>query len=114
MIISTAIQNIPAKVWRDYFVVVNHFSCQHFSFSDWIKNIVPAVKMRDTAYLRNHKESYFDYMPYVWKNITVIKQRELMSIIYRFYAETPHGESPRTKKYFCLSFTFLPLTKRPR
>ena len=44
MIISTAIQNVPAKVWTDYFVAVNLHFHHCLSFFGWIKKIVPAVK----------------------------------------------------------------------
>ena len=39
MIISTAIQNIPAKVWTDSFVSVNLNPHHRMTFHDWIKNI---------------------------------------------------------------------------
>ena len=39
MIISTSIQNIPAKVWTDSFVYVNLNPHHRMKFHDWIKNI---------------------------------------------------------------------------
>ena len=44
MVISTAIQNIPAKVWTDSFVAVNLHPHHRMTFHDWIKKISPAVK----------------------------------------------------------------------
>ena len=39
MVISTAIQNIPAKVWIDSFVAVNLHPHHRMMFHDWIKKI---------------------------------------------------------------------------
>ena len=50
MIIYTAIQNIPAKVWTDTFVDVNLHPNHRMTFHDWIKKISPAVKTGETAY----------------------------------------------------------------
>ena len=74
LIISIAIQNIPAKVWTDYFVAVNLHPHHRLYFSDCIKNIEPAVKTGETAYFRNHEGSYYDAMPFFWKKMTVIKR----------------------------------------
>ena len=73
MIISTAIQNIPDKVWTDSFVDVNLHPHHRLHFYIWTKNIYPDVNMGETAYFRNHEGSYYDAMPYTWKNITMIK-----------------------------------------
>ena len=81
MIISTAIQNIPAKVWTDSFVAVNLHPHHHLSFSGWIKKIAPDVKMGETAYFWNHEGSYYYSMPSVCKKMTVIKRREVMYVI---------------------------------
>ena len=67
MIISTAIQTIPAKFWTDYFVDVNLNPNHRLSFSVWIKKIAPAVNTGETAYFWNHEGSYYYTMPYVWK-----------------------------------------------
>ena len=48
MIISTATQNIPAKVWTDSFVAVNLHPHHRMTFHDWIKNISPDVKTGET------------------------------------------------------------------
>ena len=73
MIIYTAIQNISAKVWTYSFVSVNLHPNHRLSFSDWIKNIALTVQMGDTAPFWNHDRSYYDSMPAVCKNMTVIK-----------------------------------------
>ena len=75
MIISTATQNITTKLWTDYFVSVNLHPHNRFYFSDCIKKIAPYVNMGETEYFRNHEGSYYDAMPYVWENRTVIKWR---------------------------------------
>ena len=75
MVISTTIQNISAKVWTDSFVTVNLHPHHHMNFSEWIKNISPAVKTGETAYFRNHEGSYYDAMPSVWKKIFVPVRR---------------------------------------
>ena len=106
MIISTVIQNIPAKVWTDYFVTVNLHPRHCMTFHDWIKNISPDVKTGDTEHFRNHEGSYYDAMSSVWKNIPVPVQIEVICIIDCFFEETPPGKSPWTKKMFCLSFIF--------
>ena len=51
---------------------------------------------------------------HMFGKITLTKQREVMSIIDRFFEETPHGESPWTKQFFCLSFILFTFTKLPR
>ena len=84
MVISTAIQNIYAKVWIDSFVAVNLHPHHPMTFPDWIKKISPAVKTGDTAYFRNHEGSYYDAMPSLWKKMSVPVRRELMCIIDRF------------------------------
>ena len=94
MIISTAIQNIPAKVWTYSFVSVNLHPHHRLDFTGWIKKIAPAVKAVNTEYFWNHKGSYYDDIPSVRKNMTVIKRREAMYVIDSFTAETPHGKSP--------------------
>ena len=86
MIISTAIQNIPAKILTDSFVAVNLHLRHRLYFSLWIGKIAPDVKTGETAYFRNHEGSYYGAIPYVWKNMTVIKIREVMYVIYRFTA----------------------------
>ena len=48
MIISTSIKKIPFKVWKDSFVAVNIHTNHRLSFSDFIKNILTAVKTRET------------------------------------------------------------------
>ena len=50
MIISTAIQNIPAKVWKDSFVSVNLHPHHHMTLHDWIKKILSAVNTEETAF----------------------------------------------------------------
>ena len=69
---------------------------------------MPDVKTGETAKLTNHKGSYYYVIPYIWKNTTVIKQREVMSITDCFYDETPHGKTLWTNQFFGLSFIFLP------
>ena len=73
MIISTSMQNIPAKVWTDSFVAVNLHPHHRLYFSDWIKKIAPSVKTGETEYFLNHEGSYYDAMPSFWKEMTVIK-----------------------------------------
>ena len=75
MIIYTAIQTIPDKVWTYYFIAVNLHPNHHLSFSGWIKEIVPDVKIGETAYFLKHEVSYYDAISPVWENMTVIKQR---------------------------------------
>ena len=66
VIISKATQNIPSKVWTDSFVSVNLPTHQRMNFPNWIKNILPSVKTRETAYFRSNEGSYYDDMPFVW------------------------------------------------
>ena len=75
MFISTAIQNIPAKVWTDSFVAVNLHPHHRMTFHDWIRKISPAVKNGETAYFLKHKGSYYDAMSSVWKNMPVPVRR---------------------------------------
>ena len=72
MIISTSVQNIPAKVWTNLFVAVNLHPRRCLYFSDWIKNIAPAVKTGDITYFWNDGGYYYYAMPSVWNNMTVI------------------------------------------
>ena len=113
MIISTAIQNIPAKVWTDSFVAVNLHPHHRLYFSDWIKKIAPSVRMVETSYFWNHGGYYYDAMPSVWKNTTVTKIREVMYVIDLFTAENPHGKSPWPKRKFLSLVCFVPLDKIP-
>ena len=73
MIISKAIKDITSKVCTDSFVAVNPHPCHHLSFFGWIKKIVLDVKTEEIEYFQNHEGSYYDDMPYFWKNTTVIK-----------------------------------------
>ena len=114
MIISTAIQNIPAEVWIDSFAAVNLHPHHHLCFSDWIKNIARAVKTVETAYFWNHEVSYYDAIPSVYKNMTVIKRREVMYDIHRFTVETSHGKSPWTKQDILSLIRFSPLDQIPK
>ena len=98
IIVSTSIQNINAKFWTDSFVAVNLHPHRCLSFSDWIKKIAKSVKTGETAYFHNHEGSYYDVMPYIWKNMTLIKKIETKSIIGRFSVDTPRSKSLWTKK----------------
>ena len=71
MVISTAIQNIPDKVWTDPFVAFNFHPHHRMTFHDCIKNISPAVKTGETSDFRNHEDLYYDAMLSVWKNMSV-------------------------------------------
>ena len=51
IIIFTAIQNIPAKVWTDSFVAVNLHPHHRINFPDCIKKISTCVKTGATAYV---------------------------------------------------------------
>ena len=53
-------------------------------FSNWIKNVVPAVKTGEAAYFQKHEGSYYYDMSSVWKKMTVIKRIEGMYVIVRF------------------------------
>ena len=101
MIISIAIQDIPAKVCTDSFVAVNLYPRHRITFHEWIKNISPAVKTGETAYFRNHEGSYYDSMSSVWKNMYIPVQRDVMCIIECFVEEAAPGKSPWTKEMFC-------------
>ena len=97
MVISTAIQNISAKVWTDSFVAADLHPHHRMTFPDWIKKISPAVKIGETAYFRNHEDSYYDAMPSLWKKMSVPVRREVMCIIDHFLREAPPGKSQWTK-----------------
>ena len=92
MIIYTAIQKFPSKVWTVSFVDVNLHPHHCLYYSECIKKIAPAIKTGETAYFRNHEGSYYYVMLFLWKNTTLIKQMDVMSIIYRFAVGTPHGK----------------------
>ena len=114
MIISTAIQNIPAKFWTDYFVAVTLHPRHRLYFSGWVKKIAPSINFGETAYFRNHEGSYYYAMMSVWENMTVIKRRELIYVIDRFTAETPHGNSPWTNQFFLSLISFVSLDQIPK
>ena len=57
VIISTDIQNVPAKVWTDSFVALSLHPQRRFSFYDRKKNILQDVKTGGTAYFWNHESS---------------------------------------------------------
>ena len=112
MIISTATQKIPSKFWTDSFVAVNPHPRHHLSISGWIKNIAPAVKTGETEYFRNYTGYYYDAMPSIWRNIAVIKIREVMYVIDHFTTDTHHGKYPWTKKIYLIYF--VPLDQIPK
>ena len=114
VIISTSIQNIPAKVWTDSFVSINLHPRHGMTFHDWIKNISPAFKTVETAYFLNHEGPYYDTMSSVWKNISVPFRRELILIIDSFFKEDPPGKSPWTKTKVLSLVRFFLLMKYPR
>ena len=114
MIISTATQKKPAKVWTDSFVSVNLHPHHCMTFHYWIKKISPDVKTRDTSYFRNHEGSYYDAMPSAWKKMSVPVQREAMCIIDLFFKEGPPGKSPWTKQFFLSLVRFFSLEKTPK
>ena len=109
MIISTATQKYPAKVWKDSFVAVNLNPHHHLYFSGWINKIAPDVKTGETEHFRNHEGYYYDTIPSVWKHMSVIKIREVMHVIDRFTSETPHGNSMWKKKFVLSLICFVPL-----
>ena len=65
MIVSTAIQNISAKVLTDSFVDINLHTCFPLYLADWTKNIYSDIKAVETAYFHNHEGYYYNVMPYV-------------------------------------------------
>ena len=73
IIIYTAIQNIPYKVWKYPLVYVNLHPHHCLYFSGLIKNIEPAIKTVEKGYFWNHERSYYDAISSVWKKTTVIK-----------------------------------------
>ena len=113
MIISIAIQNIPNKVCTYSFVVINLYPHHRFSFAECVNMIVPSFRKGYKVYFWNHEESYYDAILYILKILTVIKLRELMSIIDHFTTETPRGKSLWTKRFFFPNSFFF-LTKIPR
>ena len=64
---------IPVKVYTDSCDNFNLHPHRRLSFAGLIKKIVLAVKMGETLYFWNHKGSYYNSMPSVCKNMTVIK-----------------------------------------
>ena len=114
MMISIAIQNIPSKVWKYYFVAVNFHPHHLMNFPDWINNISPDVNTGETAYFWNHEGSYYDVMPSVWKNMSVPIRRDVMFIIDLFFKEAPPGKSPWTKENILSLIRFSLLTKYSR
>ena len=72
------------------------------------------MKTGETEYFIKHEGSYYDAMPYLWKNMSVPIKRELMCIIDRFFKEAPRGKSPWTKENVLSLVHFFLLTKYPR
>ena len=104
MIISTATQNIPAKLWTDYFVAVNLHPNHRMNFTEWIKNISPFFKTGKTAYFRNHEGSYYEIMSSVWKRCLFLSEERqcvlLIALSRRLLLVSIHGQ----RKMFCPSF----------
>ena len=84
------------------------------TFYDWIKKISPAVKTGETAYFRNREGSYYDTMPYVWKNMSAPVRRYLMFIIDFFFKEAPPVKYPWTKQNVLSLVRFFSPEKYPR
>ena len=55
MIIYIDIENIPSKVFIDYFVAIKLHPHQLMTSPEGINNISPAVKTGETAYFLNHE-----------------------------------------------------------
>ena len=83
-------------------------------FYDWIKKISQSVKTGERAYFRNHEGSYYDAMPYFWRNMSVPVQREVMCIIDLFFKEAPPGKPPWIKKNVLSLIRFFLLKKYPK
>ena len=94
MIIHTDIKNISRKLWTDYFVAIIIYPHHYLSFYYCIKKIAPALNMVETDHFQKHKWSYYDAILSICKNTTLIKQRELISIIDRFAVDNTDGKSP--------------------
>ena len=62
--------------------------------------------MGETAYFRNHEDSYYYSMACVWKNMSVPVLGEVMFIIDCFVKESPLGKSPWKIEKVCPSFVF--------
>ena len=90
------------------FVAVNIHTHTCLYFYDWIKKISPYFSTGETDYFWNHKGTYYDNMPSVWKNMTLIKQIEVMYITDLFVTKNPDGKSSRTREIIFLSFIFCP------
>ena len=58
---------IPAKFWTYSFVADKLHPHHHMNLHDLMKKLLSAVKTVETEYFRNHKGSYYDAMPSVWK-----------------------------------------------
>ena len=65
--------------------------CQKYWFAP---HTVPSRYLGEIDYFGKQRGEYCDTMPSFWKNMSVIKQIEVMSIIDLFFAETPGGKSP--------------------
>ena len=93
MIFSTDIQYIYDKVYIYSFFDFNLHPHHGLHFSECIKKLALDVKTGGTSYFWNHEEPYYNYMTSIWKNIIVIKQRQLMSVIDQFVTENPYFRS---------------------
>ena len=69
--------------------------------------------MGETDCFGNHERSYYDAMLSVWKNMTLIQWKELISVIGSFIADNPDGKSPWTDKSFLSFILFCVLEKFP-
>ena len=70
--------------------------------------------MVEAVYFRNHKGTYYDAIQYLWKNITLIKLRDITSIIDYFSADNPHGKSLLTNHNVFFVISFISIDQIPK
>ena len=70
--------------------------------------------MVEAVYFRNHKGTYYDAIQYLWKNITLIKLRDITSIIDYFSADNPHGKSLLTNRNVLFLVRFISIDQIPK
>ena len=69
-----------------------------YIFLDVLRRLIHLLRQERQHNFHIHKGYYYYAMRYPRKKATVIKQRDIMSIIYQFSTDTPHGNSTWTMK----------------
>ena len=107
-IIIHALKDISPKVWEQSFIGVNLHPDHRIPFDDWVKKI-DATLQGGERFFHDNKQSMFDAMPVLWKNMTVEVRHKVVCTIDCFYRDSP--ENPWEEANIQKLLEFVPLAE---